>query len=165
MLPHHIFWKAELFAKRTDFVFVEFCERLDKETFFHEFQNFWHAVVVRFDFVGVLGAFAFDRVRINRALAKHPLRRIQFEFFDCLGLDFQKHVANYFAFFLGGHDAFQSGEKFFLRRKDVKILYAYFSECGADGFLLIFSKEASINKKSVDARGAERFREKCICNC
>jgi len=126
--PHEVVRNAEFFAECTDFVLVKVGERFEHEALFHEVQNFLHAVVVCLDFVGVLGAAAFDGVGVDGSLSHHPLVRIEVELCHFLVLDCQEFLTDDAALRFRRCHALELGEEVFARVTDLEVVHAFLRE-------------------------------------
>ena len=128
MTPHEVVRNAEFFAESTDFVLVQVGERFEHETLFHEVQNFLHAVVVRLDLVGVLGAAAFDGVGVDGTLSHHPFVRIEVEFRHFLVLDRQEFLTDDAALGFRSGYAFELCKEVFASVADFEVVHSFLRE-------------------------------------
>ena len=115
---------AQFFAEGADFVLVQVSERFQHEALFHKVQNFLHAVVVRLDLVGVLGAAAFDGVGVDGALSHHPLVRIEVELRHFLVLHRQEFLTDDAALGFGSGYALELREEVFASVADLEVVHS-----------------------------------------
>ena len=125
MTPHEVVRNAEFFAEGTDFVLVKVGERFKHEPLFHEVEDFLHAVVVRLDLVGVLGATAFDGVGVDGSLSHHPLVRIEVELGHFLVLHRQEFLADDAALGFGSGNALELSQEVFACVADLEVVHSF----------------------------------------
>ena len=84
--------------------------------------------MVRLDFVGVLGAAAFDGVGVDGALRHHPLVRIEVELRHFLVLHRQEFLADNAALGFGRSHALELREEVFAGVADLEVVHAFLCE-------------------------------------
>ncbi len=72
MPPHQIVRQAQLFTQHAYLVFVQILQRLYHQTGVDHVLHRLHAVVVRLDVIGMLGATGLNGIRVDGPLPQHP---------------------------------------------------------------------------------------------
>ena len=162
--PHEVVRDAEFFTESTDFVLVQVGERFEHEALFHEVQNFLHAVVVRLDLVGVLGAAAFDGVGVDGALRHHPLVRIEVELRHFLVLDRQEFLADDAALGFGRGHAFELSEEVFACIANLEVVHAFGFQVIHDLLRFAEAHHAVIHMQTQDLFGAQHAVQEHECH-